>query len=137
MASALTRGNRAIVATNAGATKLIVIHGIGYYRCPWSRPWCMAGITQVTAVNMAGTLARGRAAIVATTAGSDYLIVVHSAGCHRAPGRELRLTMAGLAHIGTVDVSRALARSDGTIVTARTGSHDLIVIYGTGCNRCP
>ena len=97
----------------------------------------MAGAAVVAASDVAGRLAGGRAAIVATTAGSDNLIMVHSAGCHRAPGRELRLTMAGLAHIGTVDVSRALARSDGTIVTARTGSHDLIVIYGTGCNRCP
>lgn len=82
----------------------------------------MTGIADRSGIDVAGTLAAGRRAIVATDASANHRPMIDSTDCHRCPRHGCRL-MTGLTGIECADMSDILAAGNTTIVTtfAATG----------------
>ena len=85
---------------------------------------------------MISALARSNRSIVTTYTGADHFIVIHGIIGHRLPWRRPRL-MTGIAVIGGIYVISAFTRSNHSIMTADTGTDDLVVINGAAIYRRP
>ena len=77
----------------------------------------MAHLTSFGGGYVSNALTNGNHPIMTTLATADDLRMIHQR-THRHPGR---INVAGLAQIGSIDVRRALANRQRTIVTGDTG----------------
>ncbi len=72
------------------------------------------------------------------TAGADtqYLVVIDRVVRYRSPRRWTR-QVTRIAHISSVNVTRAFTRGNRAIMATGTGSNHLRMIYGTRLHRRP
>lgn len=115
----LARGNGSIMASTAFPIDLQVIHGAGNNRYPGRKLRLgVAGLANIAAIDMVGTLARCGCTVMTTAAGADHLIVIDAIRGHRFPGIN---AMTGFTQITGINVGGSLASGSSTIMTGNTG----------------
>lgn len=114
-------GNHVIVATTAYPDDFSVINIGVSNRCPWCGSWLVAGITNVTAIDMSCTFTAGDGAIVTTGTTTDDLGMVDRARNHRCPecGCHFMAQMTlitGINMAGTLTTCRSAIMATDTVV---------------------
>ena len=124
MIDAFTLGNTVVMATEAGADHLAVIHGAGGHRRPTGREYRMTGIAVVRAVNVRTTLAAGGSAVMAGET------VVNKAGMiHRS--RQPGIAGVAIAAVGAGGyVVYRFACGDTAVMAALAGTVYMGMIHG-------
>lgn len=84
----------------------------------------MAGIANIRTVNVARSLATGGSAIVTTNTSANHVRVIDVGYINRCPRRRSR-GVAGIAGVGTINVSGALARGNDTVMATGAVTDDL------------
>ena len=132
----LATGNAAIMAGDAVTRKCGMIRRTTHNN---GGPVCgnMASVTLLSGGKMCRPLALRDHTIMATRAHTNDLGMIHGGSGNGCPYRELCLGVAGITHIGTVDVVGALGGGDSTVVATGTGTGNLVVIHGCGGDRHP
>ena len=108
-------------------------------RCYWRprcRPWQMTSVTSISTADMVRRFSTCLNTVVTTGTASQYLVVVHSIGCHWSP-RYRRCLMACFTSVRGSYMSRRFTACLYTIVTTETGSYDLRVVDSISSNWYP
>ena len=122
MVSGLANGNDIVVTAGAGANDLAVVHRTGRHRGPLGREFLMAGVTDITAADVACALAAGIHPVVTGAAIARKAGVVHR---RRHP---LAGAVAGVTFLVGNQMRRVLARGRDAVVTARTVAQHLAMV---------
>ena len=126
-----TRSYRAVMTTGAGTNHLRMINCKCRHRYPGSRGFFMAGIAEISAWNMAGTLTTCRHTIVANSTVIKEISVINT-GWH--PGVN---SMTIITWLRGHDMQGRLTSRDNVIVTTGANTEYFIVVHGTIRNRYP
>lgn len=117
------RGDGVVMATGTGTDNLRMIHRICRHRRPGCREHGMAGIANVSGVNMAREFTRGRYAVMAGYTISGEITVVHCR--HRQPRRG---GMAGIAFQRRLNMRRRFTGGNHIVMTTGTDANDFLMI---------
>ena len=105
-AGAADVARRYAMATGTSAQHLIMINRTGNHRCPGGKgTGVVASLAHIGAVNVSRTLVAGNHAVMTGGASPCDLRMIHRAGRHRQPGRELRRFVAGITLGASVNVA--------------------------------
>ena len=120
--------NNIVMATHAGTNDIPMINGVCLNRCPgcWAR--LMTGIAGICCVDMIARLTGCGCTIMTTKAGTDHFVMVDRTTLYRCPAcREDLVT--GVAGIGGIDVTTALAAGRCSVVAGKAIIHKTRVVY--------
>ncbi len=117
-------GGGPVMATDAGARDLIVIHLCHRHRYPFGREQVMTLVALVAAANMGRTLATGVGAIVTGDAIADKSRVINAGG--RYPGGGV---MAHIAFLGSGKMGGGLTRGQNPVVATAAGPDHLTMVH--------
>lgn len=125
---AFTIGNDVIMAINARANDLTVIHRLSRQGEPGLWSWLMTTLAKVTAIDMRIPLTTGTHAVMAGDAATDHLGVINGTASQGRPRYRAGL-VAGITLVAATDMCRRLSTGERTVVTAGAAAVNLSVIH--------
>lgn len=131
MVRAFARGGGSIVTVHASTNYLRMINRCGCYRCPCRGKCLMAGVADVTGIDVCVDFTAGIGAVVAIDAIINEACMVY----HRwQPGS---YGVAGVAFCRCVNMIGWFASGSSSVVTTGACTYDFIMIHISRCNGYP